>query len=404
MRNHGMSGFPLNGLCILATVLAGACHAEPPEAAEPARVQGPRITLSASEVDFGPARPNETPKAAVQVTNTGDEPLRITKVTSTCSCTKAELAAETIRPGQSATLEISLHLKEYPSNKVEGKVYIASNDSENGAAEIAVRASVLPEYVVAPQELDFGEVKAETAAKRTLRITQTGDEELVLERVDSPPELACSFAELPADENGPGRKTYEVVVELRPQTRRGKFNGILALATNIARAPILDVRVQAEVVGIRCALEPKVVVFGPVPPGAEVGSITVRRDMTSENAGPRGQEAGMVAPASQANVQGDNRQMPDCSVGDSPIQVVEASCSVGDIQAEVGGDGLSVRLRVKGDATSGRKVGEVCILLQEGKLQETHRVPLYGSVGVAGDSGRVMKRRGSMGYVDISIQ
>jgi hypothetical protein len=178
-------------------------------------------------------------------------------------------------------------------------------------------------------------------------VTQARDVPVVLERVETPPELAASFERVTPEPNtAPLRNVYRVEVRLdAPQDVR-RVQSWLALVTNLERLPERKVRVKAEVIGVQCIITPKVVVFGPDPPGAEVGRIEVATDR--------------------------------------PFIISSAISSDGAVRANIGNpepaNSHVVVLRLSKDASPGDVIGKVRLVLVEDGLTESREVSFYGSV------------------------
>ena len=316
-------------------------------------IEGPRLALSNEEIDFGEVYADEELKQVIEVTNIGSELLVINNLRASCSCVKTELLKKEIPPKESAELEVGLLLDHYPTNSVESKVYVHSNDPTSARHEIKVFAQVRPEYVIEPEELNFGRVKRGRSEVMSLLVRQTGREELILERVEAPAELSVSFGEIAPTRSNPAvqegqvaDKTYKVDVRIQPQVEVRMVNTSLTLVTNIERVPKFKVHVSARMVGIECITTPRVVAFGPSRPGDEVGRIEV--------------------------------------TGVNDIEVLQASCNIEDIELQVEEiephKRYAVKLALEQDAEVGQKVGMVLLKLKEGELVETREVPVYGTV------------------------
>ena len=323
-------------------------------------IEGPRLALSCEEIDFGEVYAHEELKQVVQVTNIGNEPLVISDLCASCSCVETELLKKEIPPKENAELEVGLLLDHYLANSVDGKVYLHSNDPTSTLHEIGVFAELLPEYVVEPEQLDFGGVKRGRSHAMSLLVRQTGREELILERVETPPELSVSFGEIAPTRSNPvvqegqiASKTYKVDVRILPRVEVRMLNTSLTLVTNIERVPKFKVHVSAKMVGIECITTPRVVAFGPSRPGDEVGRIEV--------------------------------------TGVHDIEVLQASCNIEDIELQVEEieprKRYAVKLALEQDTDVGQKVGMVLLKLKEGELVETREVAVYGTVEKEDTSG-----------------
>ena len=327
-------------------------HALPP-------IEGPRLLLSKTELNFGEVFADEALKEVIRVTNIGNEPLLISNARSSCRCVKPELLEKELLPKCSTDLNVEVVLDDYGKDSLNGKVYLQSNDQTTALSEVEVLAKIHPEYTVEPEEVDFGRVKRGQSPMLSLLVRQTGRQDLKLERVEAPPELSVSFTEVTSTNSGKrhsaaeaASRTYKVDVKIEPDVHTRRLNSALTLVTNIKRVPKYRVHVRAEMIGVECSITPRIVVFGPSHPGDKIGSIEV--------------------------------------VGLNDIEVVEASCSAGDVELEVEevepDKRHVVMLQLDEHASQGEKVGKVFLKLKEGELVEVREVPFYGTVENRTDS------------------
>ncbi|MBS3735989.1 DUF1573 domain-containing protein [Candidatus Bipolaricaulota bacterium] len=70
------------------------------------RSQPPKLEATPLSHDFGEIRPEPTDKQ-FELKNTGEELLQITRVTTSCSCTSAEVEDREIEPGNSTNLMVT---------------------------------------------------------------------------------------------------------------------------------------------------------------------------------------------------------------------------------------------------------------------------------------------------------
>lgn len=335
--------------CSALLVVGGAFS----DALEPTQVPHARLTLSVEELDFGEVWADEEPSKTVLVGNAGDEALEINGLHTTCRCARASISKTMLQPGESTELTVTLALHDYRSNMVKSKVILCTNDPACDIQYIAVRGRIRPEFVVEPPQLDFGRVKRGQSPARTLTVCGSGHIEVKITGVEAPPGLTA-FVVAPSrkdQEKGTDKPTsrpdrQDIQVQIAPEARAGRLSKKLILLTNLKRVPKFPVRVTAQVVGIEYTIKPRVLVFGPSPPGAEAGVVDV--------------------------------------AGLNELEVIDATCTVEDIT--LGVEVLEPRKRhrikviLKDKATPGTKIGRILLKLKEGPLVETKHVTVYGTV------------------------
>ncbi|MBR9922879.1 MAG: DUF1573 domain-containing protein [Bacteroidetes bacterium] len=72
---------------------------------------GPVISFEVTELDFGVIEQNSDPYRYFKFTNTGDEPLIISKAKGSCGCTVPKPPQEPILPGESNEIEVRYDTK-----------------------------------------------------------------------------------------------------------------------------------------------------------------------------------------------------------------------------------------------------------------------------------------------------
>lgn len=89
---------------------------------------GARISFAQSEYDFGAIKEDGgVVRHDFEFTNSGDAPLVIVRVVTSCTCTKAEFSKKPIAPGQKSSIKIA-----YDPKKQSGVFYKAIQVFSNG--------------------------------------------------------------------------------------------------------------------------------------------------------------------------------------------------------------------------------------------------------------------------------
>jgi hypothetical protein len=132
-RNHSSwirkSGFLV--LIALAVLLLAACGGA-----------SPQIVVEPAAQDLGEV-PQQPLELSYTVRNQGGSPLQIEKISTSCGCTEAAVDQETILPGESTQLRVTLDPTEDDlyGNLVR-VIYIRSNDPETPEAEAEFRVTI----------------------------------------------------------------------------------------------------------------------------------------------------------------------------------------------------------------------------------------------------------------------
>ncbi|NOX61636.1 MAG: DUF1573 domain-containing protein [Chloroflexi bacterium] len=103
----------------------------------------PRIVVEPAMQDLG-ERPQELLELTYTVRNEGGSPLEITRVSTSCDCTKATLERNVIPPGESAQLLVTLDpIEDNLYGNILRVIYLRTNDPETPEAEVEFRVSIL---------------------------------------------------------------------------------------------------------------------------------------------------------------------------------------------------------------------------------------------------------------------
>ena len=106
-------------------------------------VDGPRIELDSVDYTFGRVPNDRAVEHVFKVTNTGNRPLVITRVQTSCGCTAAMMETSVIDAGKTGRLRVSFN----PHNQktsVTRTISIYSNDTVDPVLQVKLTANVVP--------------------------------------------------------------------------------------------------------------------------------------------------------------------------------------------------------------------------------------------------------------------
>ena len=104
----------------------------------------PDIEVPEKTFDFGVVGAKDVVERTFIVRNVGEGPLTLSRVYTTCGCTKAEVSATIIPPGKVATIKVIFDagFHDAAGQTVRRGIIIENNDPNQSKAEIWVQASV----------------------------------------------------------------------------------------------------------------------------------------------------------------------------------------------------------------------------------------------------------------------
>lgn len=113
----------------------------------------PRLEISPKEINFKEVQFGEQASARLTVRNTGDQPLLIQRVRTSCGCTKADLTRIKIHPSDSTEMTVLFDASGLKAGKKVKTVFLESNDQENPVTRVKVFATVTREVMIEPERM-----------------------------------------------------------------------------------------------------------------------------------------------------------------------------------------------------------------------------------------------------------
>lgn len=253
---------PCIGLCTsplaagIALLFLPLAQTQPPQPAAP--TGSPKLVVERTVWDFGTVWTGEPCSTTIKLTNTGDAPLKIEKVESTCGCTVPKPSKTVLAPGESDDLHITYNTRKAIVD-VRQTVTLRTNDPQHPRTEIVVRGVVKQVYECKPvNRLAFGQVLFDALETRSIELTNNLSEPI---KLSLPPEARQPMFEIRLDEIEPGRK-YKLSATTRPPLRPASNYLNLKLKTDHARFPTLDIAVSAYAVD-RVGVSPTEILLTP---------------------------------------------------------------------------------------------------------------------------------------------
>lgn len=102
---------------------------------------GPKITFAEASHDFGDITQGDRVTYVFKYENTGNEPLILSNVRTTCGCTAPNWSREPLAPGESADLTISFNSR--GKSGMQNKIITVMSNSVNSEERVKITANVL---------------------------------------------------------------------------------------------------------------------------------------------------------------------------------------------------------------------------------------------------------------------
>lgn len=136
---------------VVAILVNAAAFAQTPKSAPQS---GPKIEFikSGTTIDYGKvSKDSDDGMRTFEFKNTGDAPLIITNVQSTCGCTVPSKPKEPILPGKTGKIDVKYNMNPGPIRKT---ITVESNavNYENGRVPLTIKGEVIIKQEVNPLE------------------------------------------------------------------------------------------------------------------------------------------------------------------------------------------------------------------------------------------------------------
>jgi hypothetical protein len=214
--------------------------------------------------DFGTSLPGKEMSHRFEITNPGPEPWKLRDVRPSCTCAVGKLPSKTVRPGETAWLEVT-----YKAPLRDGKVsgHVMVEFAEPGPVfQLMIAGEVRGLLSADPPSLAFDYPPPGTRPSRTVTLRNRSDRRVKITRVEAPEWLRAEWR--PADAAGPDgrpRQAWGLAVQADP----GKLRSAPGSATLTVHTDSDQVGPAFINVSLQAPLEasPDHLDFGPVKSG-----------------------------------------------------------------------------------------------------------------------------------------
>jgi hypothetical protein len=207
------------------------------ERGEASVADGPAIRFNKRVHEFGRVLAGNVVRHTFRFTNTGNQPLAITDVKSSCNCATVAAVNKPIPPGGSGEISVSLRTSN-SAGKVHKWIVVATN-AASPRIQLALNGEVIMPVQVDPPTAYFGSFAGESQQKRTIRIVNNVKQPLKITGVKN--SLEDLEVELRAVEEG---REYELTVVALPRFQSGDIRGEIYLESNLTEVPTITVPVR----------------------------------------------------------------------------------------------------------------------------------------------------------------
>jgi hypothetical protein len=227
--------------------------------------------------DVGSVYKGDAISHSFSIRNSGDSPLQLVKVQSSCGCTVIRYD-EVIEAGSSGLVEATLDTTNL-SGPVAKSVAVFTNDSTNPKLNLVVKADVKVRVVSQPSYARFMTVYGQGESNATIAISSSTMRNFEIQGVESPYDfLAVDYRREPNDAGLKGEtgKSWLLNLKLAEKSPVGPLADFIVVKTNHPSMPELKIPVSGFVRPV-LAVSPRIANFGIVElSNSQMTSLEVR--------------------------------------------------------------------------------------------------------------------------------
>lgn len=204
----------------------------------------PALKTGHKTFDFGEVMQGDTVSHTFTFENSGDAPLLIDRVKSSCGCTAALLSSKTIAPGEKGTIKATFDSTRFRGS-IQKTIYLYSNVPGFNKTLFNLKGVVKPWVEYKPGQLDFGEVREGETGELKLILKNAGEKIIKIEHIRAV-NTALSATTL-AKELLPGVET-EFRAFARPVKETRNLKGYILVRTDSATLGEMRIPVRGVIV------------------------------------------------------------------------------------------------------------------------------------------------------------
>jgi hypothetical protein len=207
----------------------------------------PQIKFQESSWDFGKMKEGQVKTHEFVFENTGDAPLVIKKVRTSCGCAAALVSEQTVEPGKKGEIKVTFNSRGYEGS-VSKYVYVESNDRSQAVTQLVISATIevppRPRIDLEKYNFESGLILEGEPILAQSVIINRGEQEL---RVSFSHRDAVYFhngKEILSELSIAAGKDAEVEIKIPPRSRQGLIREYILLKSNDTRRPNLSLYIS----------------------------------------------------------------------------------------------------------------------------------------------------------------
>ena len=139
--------------------------------------------LTPQVIDMGKVAEDSIVRSVIQFRNSGELPLKILRVQTSCGCTAAELKQLEYQTGETGEIEVQFNTKGF-SGVVRKYVTIFLEEGTPTSSRVVLQANIKTNIEIKPAYLDFQNIEMESKENgRSLLVTNNFSDPLVIKEI-----------------------------------------------------------------------------------------------------------------------------------------------------------------------------------------------------------------------------
>ncbi len=185
----------------------------------------PELQVPEAMFDFGEVFQGDKVLHVYEFTNQGDEALLIDRVRSSCGCTAVLVSDKNLPPGGKGELQANFDSSRF-RGAVSKTIYLYSNDPVRPVMQLQLQGKVLEIVGVEPNQVNFGQVKAQLPVMATVMLHNRGEKPLTLGKPRST--AAELLVKMPKVSFASGDQV-SLELQLTPKPGQSRFSGYVLI-------------------------------------------------------------------------------------------------------------------------------------------------------------------------------
>lgn len=209
----------------------------------PAAGTGPRIRFQEMTWDFGKTKERKVLMHRFTFENTGDSPLVIDKVTTSCGCAAAMISKRTLDPGEKGEIMVHLSTRGY-KGQIEKYIVIESNDPLSPELYLSISADIevppSPQIKINRKDLDLGLLLNTHPPDGQVIIRNRGEADLSVSFEHASAQFFLGAKRIASNFTIAPRKEAAVTIKFPPTPKTGMFQERILIQSNDPELPKLS--------------------------------------------------------------------------------------------------------------------------------------------------------------------